>query len=148
MKHILFFTGILLFSITSYGQRGMHMGKRGKEIIEEEKIPYYTRRLNLTPEEAKKFWPLYDEYQDKRQKLMKRRREIGKSLMMNDSTMSTKKAMEINKLYFNIENEELDLKKVYNQKFKEILPIQKVNKLYFIERQFRIYLLKKLRHHP
>ncbi len=148
MKQILLTISILFLFNISYGQEMMPKGPRGKQIIEQEKIPFFTRRLNLTPEEAKAFWPLYDEYSKKKHDLMKQRREIGHSIMINDSTQNEEEAENLNKSYFKLETTELDLKKAYNQKFKEVLPVQKVNKLYFVEHQFRIYLLKKLRNHP
>ncbi len=148
MKHILFTISILFIFSTTYGQEMMPKGPRGKQIIEQEKIPFYTKKLNLTPDEAKAFWPLYDEYEQKKHDLMKQRRKIGHAIMINDSTINDKKSQELNKSYFKLENDELDLKKAYNEKFKEVLPIQKVNKLYFVEHQFRIYLLKKLRNRP
>ena len=34
-----------------------------REEIESFRIAYFTKQLNLTPEEAKKFWPVYNEMQ-------------------------------------------------------------------------------------
>lgn len=148
MKQILFLISIFFIFSTSYGQGRMPKGPRGKGMIEQEKIPFYTKKLNLTPEEAKAFWPLYDEYEDKKHDLMKQRKTIGHKIMINDSIISVKESEEINKAYFKLESDELNLEKTYNEKFKKVLPIQKVNKLYFVEHQFRIYLLKKLKNHP
>jgi len=148
MKHILLSISIFfLIYNNGYSQEGMPRGPRGKQMIEQEKIPFYTKKLNLTPDEAKAFWPLYNEYEQKKHDLMKQKREIGKQVMLNDSTRTNNEAQKLNIAYFKLENDELDLKGAYNEKFKKILPIQKVNKLYFVEHQFRIYLLKKLKNH-
>ena len=40
---------------------------------------------------------------------------------------------------------ELDLQKEYNSKFKAVLPIKKVAKLYVAEEQFKMELLNKLK---
>ena len=148
MKQLLFTISIFFIFNTSYAQEGMPMGPRGKQMIEQERIPFFTKKLSLTPDEAKAFWPLYDEYEQKKHDLMKQKRKIGKQVMFNDSTVTNDKAKELNIAYFKLENDELDLEKAYNEKFKKILPIQKVDKLYFAEHQFRIYLLKKLKNHP
>jgi len=148
MKQLLFTISIFFIFSSVYAQDGIPHGPRGKQMIEQEKIPFYTKKLNLTPDEAKAFWPLYNEYEQKKHDLMKQKREIGKQIMVNDSSITNDKAQKLNIAYFKLENDELDLEKAYNEKFKKILPIQKVNKLYFAEHQFRIYLLKKLKNHP
>jgi len=149
MKHIIFTIGLFLIIGTTYAQKGMHMGPRGKQMIEQEKIPFFTRKLDLTPNEAKAFWPLYDEYEKKKNDLFKQRRVIGHTVMMRDSSLTEKEAKGLNIAYLKLESDEFELKKEYNEKFSKILPIQKVNKFYFAEYQFRIYLLKKLRKdHP
>ena len=47
-----------------------------REEIEAQKRAYFTEKLNLTVEEAEKFWPLYNEFQDKRRALRAKRREL------------------------------------------------------------------------
>ena len=44
-----------------------------------------------------------------------------------------------------IEQKELDIKEAYHTKFKAILPIQKVAKIYRAEHSFKRDLLKKMR---
>ena len=46
-----------------------------KERVDAMKIGFLTDRLNLTPEEAKTFWPVYNMYSDDLEKLRKGRRE-------------------------------------------------------------------------
>lgn len=118
------------------------------EMIEQEKIPFFTKQLALTSDEAKLFWPLYDEYNDKKRKLMEKKHKIGKQIRKDKEKISEIDAKKINEEYFKIETDELILEKEYNEKFKKILPIQKVNQLYFVEHQFRVHLLNKLKNHP
>jgi len=149
MKHIIFTIGLFLIIGTTYAQEGMHMGPHSKQMIEQEKIPFFTRKLDLTPNEAKAFWPLYDEYEKKKHDILKKQKEIGRTVMKKDSSLTEKEAKELNIAYMKLESDEFELKKEYNQKFSKILPIEKVNKFFFAEYQFRIYLLKKLREgHP
>ena len=150
MKQVLFTISIFFIFSSAYAQEGMPMGMgpHGKQMIEQEKIPFFTKKLSLTPNEAKAFWPLYDEYEQKKWDIMKEKRKIGKQVMFSDSATTNSNAQQLNIAYFKLENQEFDLKKEYNEKFKKILPLQKVNKLYFVEHQFRIYLLKKLKNHP
>jgi len=43
--------------------------QNAREKIEAAKIALITERLNLTPEQAQKFWPVYNEYSKKQQEL-------------------------------------------------------------------------------
>jgi hypothetical protein len=47
-----------------YGQRDVD-----KDKIKTLKIAYLTEKLNLTSKEAQTFWPIYNDYQDEKQKL-------------------------------------------------------------------------------
>ena len=39
--------------------------------VEALKISFITNKLNLTPEEAKLFWPIYNQYEDEKKALRK-----------------------------------------------------------------------------
>jgi hypothetical protein len=47
-----------------YGQRDVD-----KDKIKTLKIAYLTEKLNLTSKEAQTFWPIYNDYQDEKEKL-------------------------------------------------------------------------------
>ena len=47
-----------------------------------------------------------------------------------------------------LRQKELDLQKEYNEKFKAVLPIKKVAKLYAAEEQFKVVLINKLKDRP
>src|SRR5687768_4964201 len=53
----------------------------GQERVRALKVAFITQKLNLTSEEAEKFWPIYSEYQDKRdvvrQQLAENRKKIN-----------------------------------------------------------------------
>jgi hypothetical protein len=46
-----------------------------REHIESLKISFITQKLNLTREEAQRFWPIYNEYYDALQSLRTERKE-------------------------------------------------------------------------
>ena len=54
MKRFLLFT-ILVFAV-------LFVSAQNGEPSEALKIAYITNRLNLSPEEAQKFWPIYNNY--------------------------------------------------------------------------------------
>jgi len=115
-----------------------------KEDIESMRIAFITTKLNLTPDEAKVFWPVYNQYSDKLQEVRKKRREDIKDTKQNFDTMSDKDVEASIDNNFSLRQKELDIQKEFNEKFKKVLPMKKVAKLYAAEEQFKMELLKKL----
>ena len=62
---------LLLFNLQLLAQNKRPV----KERMESMKIGFLTDRLNLTPEEAKEFWPVYNKYSDELEVLRNGRRE-------------------------------------------------------------------------
>jgi len=94
------------------------------EKIQALKIAYITQKLKLTPAEAEKFWPVYNQYTD----------EI-KTLRINNIDGDV------------LENEQklLDIRKKYKPEFENILGPQRVNDLFTAEKEFRNILIKRLK---
>ena len=126
------------------GPKGSRNEER-RENIESLKIAFLTDKLGLTPEEAQQFWPVYNQYNGKVEELRKKRRQDGKDVKQNLEGMSDKELEQAvdNDLVYR--QKELDLQKEYNAKFKAVLPIKKVAKLYAAEEQFKMVLLNKLK---
>ena len=143
-KQIILSISISLLSIGGWAQPqdNGHHGKSDK--IKAMKVAYITSKLDLTTSEAEKFWPIYNEMMTKMHRLQLSRRK-----MMKESHNKEYSDAEINdmiKRNFEIEQEILDLKMEYDIKFKKVLPIQKVGKLYLAEHEFRKELVRKMRH--
>ena len=51
------------------------MSKEKRAQLESFKIQFISKKLTLTPEEAEKFWPIYNEQKDAIHKLMQERKE-------------------------------------------------------------------------
>ena len=115
-----------------------------RDNIEAMKIAFITKKLDLTPEEAQQFWPVYNQYKDKVDDLRKKRRQDNKEAKRNFEDMTDKEVEQIvdNEIVFR--QKELDIQKEYHAKFKSVLPIKKVAKLYEAEEQFKRVLLDKL----
>ncbi len=56
---------VLLISMSAFAQRDGKMSER----IKAQKIAFITERLDLTETEAQKFWPIYNAFEAKNQKL-------------------------------------------------------------------------------
>ncbi len=116
-----------------------------KENIETLKIGFLTKRLDLTPEEAQKFWPVYNQFSDKLQDIRKKRREDFRDAKQKFEDLSDKEMEQAVDTDMANRQKELDIQKEYHAKFKAVLPIKKVARLYAAEEQFKMELLNKLR---
>ncbi|MBN8696377.1 MAG: hypothetical protein J0L87_07595 [Bacteroidetes bacterium] len=124
-------------------KKGNHAEK--KQNIEAMKIAFITQKLDLTPEEAQQFWPVYNQYNDKLQELRKKRKAEFKENKDNFETLSDKEVEQIVDSEITFKQKEIDLQKEYHAKYKAVLPIKKVAKLYHAEEQFKRVLLEKLK---
>lgn len=126
------------------GEKGdRHNDKR--ENIETLKIGFLTKKLDLTSEEAQKFWPVYNQYSDKLQEIRKKRRQNYHEAKKKFDEMSDKEVEQAVDNEMADRQKELDLQREYHSKFKAVLPIKKVAKLYVAEEQFKMELLNKLK---
>lgn len=113
--------------------------ERRSERVQALRIAIFTEVLQLTPEEAQGFWPIYNEYLDKREALVQQYRPAKQLDAMSDAEVE-----EQIKLHFEQQQRELDLEKEVFQKLRKVLPLRKIAKLPQAEREFRESLLKKL----
>jgi hypothetical protein len=147
MKHLLFFTvtTLMLLPQSLMGQ-GQGQGQRQEaERIAAYKIALFTRRLNLTPTEAQKFWPLYNEYDNNRMKLQQERSETIRNINQNESRMTEDELVKAGDKLVALQVEEAALTQTLHQKLKGVLPPVKVIRVYQAENLFRNQLLNELR---
>ncbi len=115
-----------------------------RERLNAYKIAFFTRRLNLTSQEAERFWPVYNQYQDEKNKIQIEKIEINRSFNMHELNMSEKDLTEMGDRFVELEVREATLAKEFHGKIKQILPPVKVLRLYQAENQYRQQLLKEL----
>ena len=113
--------------------------------IQAQRVAFFTERLNLTPAEAEKFWPIYNEYDAKRAKLNAEESRLINLFKENKSSMTDKEIDNDIKKIFETRKAITALNEEYYQKFRQVLPARKVMKLIITETQFRVWLLNKLR---
>ena len=96
------------------------MGHR-RQQMESARIAYLTDRLEITPEQAQAFWPLYNELEDKRrairEDMMKFRADMGEEITDAQAKQLIDKHLEMRQ-------KELNLEKEYTTKMMEVLTPQ------------------------
>lgn len=126
MKKLLF---IALFLLTFTNVDAQNRIERLKAY----KSAFFTEELELTIEESRAFWPIYDEFEREKEELKNQYNRRNGSL--EDLTDDELEAFILQQ--FDYEEKELALKKKYFQAFKAALPIQKIARINRVERQFK-----------
>lgn len=140
------FAILLLFvSFTFYAQ-GEKM-KEKREQIKALKVAFLTTELDLTANEAEKFWPIFNTYDDKQFEL---RHQKMKAFMkkMNDGSLDKMTEKEANTFLTQMESTEEELfvlRKKFMQNLKGIFPAVKIIKLRKAEEDFSRKLLQQYR---
>ena len=116
-----------------------------KEQIESMKIAFITKKLDLTPDEAKRFWPVYNQYTDELQGLRKDRRERNRDAREDFDKLGDKEVEKLVDDEIVFRQQEIDVIKKYHAQFKSVLPIKKVARLYRAEEEFKRELLERIR---
>lgn len=140
---ILYPLTILLVVILSFPTLAQPGDKR--EDIESMKIAFLTRRLNLTPEEAKKFWPVYNQFSEELKSVRETRNKAGRDVKDNFQQMTDKEIEKVVDSGISYRQQELDILKKYNAQFKQTLPMRKVALLYRAEDDFKKELLERIK---
>ena len=89
--------------------------------------------LVLTPEESKAFWPVYNEYLEKRRVIGDDEVRLITEFADNYENMSDDMADRMLKESLDIRSRALKLQQQYVRRFKKVLPSIKVAKLYQVE---------------
>ncbi|HRH57427.1 MAG TPA: hypothetical protein PLS10_07230 [Chitinophagales bacterium] len=116
--------------------------QEGNEKIEAMKIAFITKRLQLTPEESQKFWPVYNQYEAEKKQI--RQSTIGTVKdLKEDGDFTNAEAEQAITKYIEFKAKDLDLIKKYVAEFRKILPATKVAKLVTAEEHFKKMLTKQ-----
>lgn len=116
-----------------------------RERIQTERIAFFTEKLDLSSGEAEKFWPVYNDYTNRKEQINREMQNQRMFVARNASNMSDAEMEEYLNNFLNYQNDEHALFQEYHAKFLDILPVRKVMMLYIAETQFKQYLLQKLR---
>ncbi|MGE5107018.1 MAG: hypothetical protein ACM3H8_05710 [Sphingobacteriales bacterium] len=94
--------------------------------IEALKIAFISKKLDLTPDEAQKFWPVYNQY-------FKEMRQVIKDRKGDDGDVIDE------------EQKVIDIRKKYREQFTKIIGQPRMNRLFNAERDFRKILINRIK---
>lgn len=134
---------IFLLSIHSFAQSRM---EDKKEQIRALKVGFITTELALTTDEAAKFWPIYNAYDDKQFEIRHQKMKALKQRMDADlDKMNEKEAANLLVQMENTEDELYQMRKKFVANLRGVLPSVKIIKLKKAEDDFNRKLLQQYR---
>lgn len=140
-KYLLLSLVIMMAGFSGYSQ-GRKQQER-MEALNARKIAFITQHMSLSPEEARVFWPLYNEYSEQRDELLHQQFGIGNKKEV--SKMSATEIAEYAECEVTRLEESAKLKREFHEELKDILSIEKIALLYEAERDFNRMIFREAR---
>jgi len=147
MKRTILRYHILVMTLVVLGTSALQAqdAKSKREQLDAMKIGFITQKLNLGTKEAQIFWPVYNEFQQAIKKLKHEQKQKRLSFRGNLNELSDAEMEKLVDTHLDDEQRLLNIRKEYHLKFKQVLPIRKVAKLYKAEQEFKRKLLEQLK---
>lgn len=141
MKKLIIPIIAMLISVSAFAQPG---GPKMRERIKAQKVAFITERIELTPKEAQKFWPIYNAYEEQLEPL---RRNGFKAIIkaLRDGTLSDSEAQKALDNHLNFEAKKLEAKRQLITDLKGVISPQKIIRLKIAEDAFNKKLLEELK---
>lgn len=140
-----------LTSTTAQSQRGQspkpgsgiknESNKEGR--VEALRIAFITKSMDLSPEEAQRFWPCYNTYLQEMKVLKKRRKKLLDIQDIGES-ITDDEALKILDEDLDLARKEFELKLKYNDLLIRLVPPSKMFKLHRAEEMFKRRLLNEI----
>ena len=137
MKRIYFlFVMLLTLSVSVMAQAPM-------EKLRAMKVAHITEKLNLNSEQAKGFWPIYNQYEkEKRDITIAIRRKYSES---KEEDVSDKEALAQQDEIFALKEKEAELSRIYRPRFLKVISASQFSDLLIAEKEFNQMLIQELR---
>ena len=120
-----------------------------KKKMMSEKVAFFTVELDLTPEEAQKFWPVYNQVDKEKDEataaVFKAYFELGKAL---EAKKPQKEISNLLDQYVEAMEKQSEINVKADEKFRKVLPVEKVARLYIGEETFRRQYIRRLHGGP
>lgn len=131
---------ILLLLTPSFAQRSM---EERREQIENAKIAYITQSIDLNNDQATHFWPIYNEYSDKRRELKFQKDQLHDRL--DDKSLSDAQLNNLLDKLMEIKQNEVLVDKTYKERLLKVISIRQLIDLYKAEKEFIRMVIRKAR---
>ncbi len=112
-----------------------------KNKMKVNKIAYLTDKLDLSVEEAQKFWPIFNNYEDEMNAVREKMRprdttKEGFPMRPDFLKMTEKEAQDMINRHLKSKREIIDIQDSYSKEFKKAIPTQKIMMLFMLEKRY------------
>ncbi len=133
MKKTLFIIFISFFTLNVFSQpKDEHLEK-----IKAQKVAFFTEKMELSCETSQKFWPLYNEFFNKKDVLYSQIRRLRSDLNSKMESLTEQQKVEALNLILKLKIEGAELEATYHKRFATILSTNQLILLYQAEHEFR-----------
>lgn len=137
MRHLI----TLVLTLTSMGLWAQSPSTM--ERVEAAKIALITERLELTPEQAEKFWPIYREFSEQQRNLRKEFNNLRTN--HNPQTASEEENQKMLEMGMQIKERQLGLERTYSERMQQVITTRQLMSLRKAEDDFKEMLMKRIR---
>ena len=136
---------LLSILFTGFSSLVAGQGIQRSQNLDNERTVFFNREMALTKSESDLFWPVYNDYANRRNKINLERKTLYQYISRNKDYMSEKEVQDALAKFILYQNQETELLEIFNNKFLEILPPKKVIMIYVTENRFKAHILKMIR---
>ena len=134
-----------LSSTIIFAQNDLNQKKENRQA---QKVAFFTAKMNLNIEESKVFWPVVNEMENELKDL-KDKNAHGRMMLKDKKTedFSDQELEQMMDARIQMGKEKVDILVKYHEKFKEVIPIQKLAKYYEAGKEFKKIQLERKKQH-
>ena len=123
----------------------LSQNRTAESLLQQQKINFFNEHLQLSAAESAKFWPIYNDYQNRRDKITADRNNLLSYFQANSANMTAAEANQAVNRFVEYQQQETELLVTYTKRFREFLAPGKVMRIFIVENDFKKWLLENLR---
>ncbi|MDG1573466.1 hypothetical protein OZ410_14140 [Robiginitalea sp. M366] len=145
MKTRITLLGILAAACLLAPRQATAQDPDSREKIKALQVAFFTERLELSPQEATVFWPMYNAYEKKKEALRNQEIKEIRNRLASGEAFGEREAQDILERYLALEQEQDALDRRFYRDLAKTLSASKTLKLFKAEHDFRRRLLREFR---
>jgi hypothetical protein len=111
--------------------------------VESARVAFISQKIGLTPVQAEKFWPVYNEFNNQRSDIRKAIKKIYSGLSFIQEPTTEKMKQQISHIA-SLKHEEANLEKEYLNRYLLVITPKQLADLIVAEREFQKILIRKV----
>ena len=140
MKSLIIFLTILFCGVSFSQDNKSNWIELLKSNVQKESKNLIKQNLELTSEQAKLFWPIYDEYDQALAEVTNERLQNISNYMLNYKDLDSAKAETLLRKALELDQKKIDIQNKYYEKFISVLPSKVVGKFFQLDQYIELLI--------